>query len=328
MNEATIKIVGRLDLEYGNLIDQQIVKQIVEEILYEYNLTPKETLPAVIDNMGDRILLYLASRKIEGLSVNSIKQYGRTLGRFSDQVRRDVEDITTMDVRIYLANLSKTGVKNTTLATHTDTIRRFFKWLVDEEMITRNPLSTIKTPKVEKRLRQALTKEEFEILRTGAKTLRQKALLETLYSTGCRLEEVEQMKKQDIDWQRLQITVIGKGNKQRIVYINATAQVHLKKYMMSRLDDSDAVFVTERQPIKYMDRSSIQREIKIIMKQSGLSKNVYPHLIRHSMATHILNSGMDITVLQEILGHESADTTLVYATVDNRTVEHEYRKHS
>ena len=162
-------------------------------------------MPAVIDNMGDRILLYLASRKIEGLSVNSIKQYGRTLGRFSDQVRKDVEDITTMDVRIYLANLSQNWCKKYNPCNSHRYDKKIFKWLVDEEMITRNPLSTIKTPKVEKRLRQALTKEEFEILRTGAKTLRQKALLETLY-TGCRLEEVEQMKKQDIDWQRLQIT--------------------------------------------------------------------------------------------------------------------------
>lgn len=328
MNEATIKIVSKLDLLYGNLIDLKEVRQVVEEVLYEYEITPKETLPAIMDNMGDRILLYLASRKIEGLSENSIKQYGRTLGKFANQIRKNVEDVTTMDVRIYLANLSKTGVKNTTMATHTDILRGFFKWLESEDYIAKSPMGKIKTVKVEKRLREALTKEEFEILRGGTKTLRQKALLELLYSTGCRLEEVEQMKKQDIDWQRLQIRVIGKGNKQRVVYINATAQVHLKKYFMSRLDDDPAVFVTERKPIVFMSRSSIQREMKIIMKQSGLNKNVYPHLIRHTMATHLLNAGMDITVLQEILGHEDSATTLVYASIDNRTVEHEYRKYS
>ena len=136
----------------------------------------------------------------------------------------------------------------------------FFKWLVDEEYIDRNPLNKIKTTKVEKKLREALTKEEFEVLRTGAKTLRQKALLELLYSTGCRLEEIEQMKKSDIDWQRLQAKVIGKGNKQRTVYINATAQVHLKKYLMSRLDTCESVFATQRQPIKNMDRSSYKEK--------------------------------------------------------------------
>ncbi|HZK34820.1 MAG TPA: tyrosine-type recombinase/integrase, partial [Bacillota bacterium] len=186
----------------------------------------------------------------------------------------------------------------------------------------------IKTIKVEKRLREALTKEQFETLRTGAKTLRQKALLELLYSTGCRLEEVEQMKKQDIDWQRLQIRVIGKGNKERAVYINATAQVHLRKYFMSRLDNCDAVFVIERNPIGLMGRRTIQREIKVVAEQSGLGINVYPHLIRHTFATHMLNSGMSLNILQQILGHDDPSTTLIYAELDSVTVENEYRKYS
>lgn len=327
-NEATIKIVSRLDQLYGNLIDQQRVRQIVEDVLYGYDLSPKETLPATLDNMGDKILLYLATKKVDGLSSRTIESYGRHLGRFSRSMRKNIEDVTAMDVRIYLANYSKTGVKNTTIATETDILRGFFKWLEDEEYISKSPMRKIKTPKVEKRIREALTKEEFETLRTGAKTLRQKALLELLYSTGCRLEELENMKKSDLDWQRLQLKVIGKGNKERMVYINATAQVHLRKYLMSRLDDSPALLVTERKPYTKMGRRAIQREIDKIMEQSGLQINVYPHLIRHTFATHMINSGMSLNVLQEILGHDSPDTTLVYASIDNRTVEHEYRKYS
>ena len=324
--EVTIKIINKLDLIYPNMFNQILVRQAIEEILYDYTIQEKETSLAVVDNMGKMILLYLATRKTEGLSDKTLKSYGRTLGRFAHIMRRNVKDITAMDIRMYLARYSKTSVKNSTIATHTDILRGFFNWLENEEYISKSPMKKIKSPKLEKRIREALTKEEFEILRMGAKTLRQKALLELIYSTGCRLEEVEKMKKQDIDWQRLQIRVIGKGNKERIVYINATCYVHLRKYMMSRLDNSDAVLVTERKPFRPMGRRAIQREIKKIMEQSGLNKNVYPHLIRHTFATHMINAGMDLSILQEILGHESPETTLIYAKNSNAKIEQEYRK--
>lgn len=324
--EVVIRIISKLDMIYGDVFDQVKVRQTIEETLYDYNIVEKETSIAIVDNMGDMILLYLATKKTEGLSNTTIKGYGRTLCKFADTLRRNVQDIVAMDIRMYLVNYSKTGVKNTTVASHTDILRGFFNWLEDEEYINKSPMRKIKSIKVEKRLREALTKEEFETLRTGAKTLRQKALLELLYSTGCRLEEVEQMKKQDIDWQRLQIRVIGKGNKERVVYINATCQVHLKKYFTSRLDDCDSVFVTERKPIKYLGRRGIQREMNKITKQSGLKINVYPHLIRHTFATHMLNNGMSLTVLQEIMGHDSSETTLVYSKMSTASIEHEYRK--
>lgn len=326
--EAVIRIVSNLDMMYGDVFDQARVRQAIESVLYDYDVNTKVTALAVMDNMSDMILLYLATKKTEGLSNISIKSYGQHLGKFAMYMRKNAQDINAMDIRVYLANYSKTGVKNTTLATETDILRGFFKWLESEDYIVKNPMNKIKTIKIEKRLREALTKKELEILRGGAKTLRQKALLELLYSTGCRLEEVEHMNKNDIDWQRLQMKVIGKGNKERVVFISDVAEVHLKKYIMSRLDDCEALFVTKRKPIKYLGRRAIQREIDVIMEQSGLNVNVYPHLIRHTTATHLLNAGMSLTVLQEILGHDSPETTLVYASIDNRTIEHEYRKYS
>lgn len=326
--EVTIRIVSELDSLYPGMFDQALVRRTIESIVYDYNVSVKETSLAIIDNMNDMILMYLATKKTEGLSNSTIKSYGRVLGRFSDTMRRNVEDITIMDIRVYIHNYSKTGVKNTTIAGHTDILRGFFNWLEYEDYISKSPAKKIKSPKIEKRLRQALTKEQFETLRLGSQTLRQKALLELLYSTGCRLEEIEQMKKSDIDWQRLKIMVIGKGNKQRTVYLNATAQVHLRKYFMSRLDECDSVFVTERQPIKFMGKRAIQREVGKIAEQSGLEINVYPHLIRHTFSTHRLNSGMRLEVLQEILGHDDPATTQIYSQISTVEVENEYRKYS
>lgn len=326
--EVTIKIISKLDILYGDVFDQAVVRQAIEGVLYNYSIEDKPTSLAIIDNMSDMILMYLATRKTEGLADATLKGYGRTLGRFARYIKKNVEDVIAMDIRIYISKRSKEGLKNTTLANDTDILRGFFNFLEDEEYIHKSPMRKIKTIKVEKRLREALTKEQFETLRTGAKTLRQKALLELMYSTGCRLEEVEQMKKRDIDWQRLQIKVVGKGNKERVVYINATCQVHLRKYLMSRLDDDKALLITERKPTKFMGKRAIQKEIKTIAEQSGLQVNVYPHLLRHTFATHMINSGMSLTVLQEIMGHDSPDTTMVYSRMSNTSIESEYRKHS
>ncbi len=327
LEEAVIRIVGKLSLLYPETTDQRKVRGIIEEVLYDYQLLPMTKEIAIQDNMRDKILLYLTTKKIDGLSRRTLEGYQRHLNRFADYMRKNAEDINTMDVRIFLGAYAKTGIKNTTLSTETNILRGFFRWLEDEEYIHKSPLRKIKSVKVEKRLREALTLEELEILRDSCKNLRQKAMLEFFYSTGCRLEEVETLNKSDIDWQGLRVRVIGKGNKERIVYINSKAKVHLQKYLMSRLDDSEALFATSRSPHTRLGRRSYEREFNLLGLSAGFRKPVFPHLIRHTTATHLLNSGADLVTVQAILGHEDASTTQIYAKISNSNIEHEYRKH-
>lgn len=327
-DEAIIRILDRLSNLYTDSFRVQETRSILETILNDYDITQKCTAVATLDNMPEKIFLYLASKKIDGLSSITLKNYARNLKRFARTIRKNVEDITANDIRVYLGHYAQTGVKDSTLATISDNLRGFFNWLEDEDYIQKSPMRKIKPMKVAKRMRDALTKEELEVLRQGAKTLRQKALLEFLYSTGCRLDEVANIKKTDIDWQGLKLRVIGKGDKERTVYINAKASVHIKKYLMSRLDDCPALFVTLRRPYRQVGHRAIEREIKEIMFQSGLQKNVFPHLLRHTAATHWLDSGMSLTIIQKILGHENPQTTMVYADLSTTEVEHAYRKYS
>lgn len=219
------------------------------------------------------------------------------------------------------------SVKNTTIATRTDILRGFFGWLRNEEYITKNPMDKIKTIKAESRIREPLTYEELEILRTGCKTLRQKCILEMFYSTCVRLDELVNMNIADVGFSEQRINVIGKGNKERTVYFNARTKVYLQKYLKLRNDTSPALFVTERAPIDRLGRRGVQREIKKIQEQSGLNKNIYPHLLRHSGSSHMLEKGIAIEVIQEILGHESLDTTRHYSKSSQSNIEYQYRKY-
>ncbi|SDL21049.1 tyrosine-type recombinase/integrase [Natronincola ferrireducens] len=324
--EAIIRIVGKIDLEYDGIVDQQKVRSIIEEVLYDYELVSTSRELVIVNDMHDKIMLYLATRKIDGLAKRTLEAYSRHLNRFAHYMRKNIEDINAMDIRMYLASYSKTGVKNTTLATEINYLRGFFKWLKSEEYIDKNPMDKIKTIKVEKRLRDALTIEELEKIRDACETYRQRALVEFFYSTGCRLEEVEKLNKEDIDWQNLKLKVIGKGNKQRVVYLSPKAKVYIQKYLMSRLDTCEALFVTERNPISRLGRRSIQREFNKLANLAALSRRVYPHLMRHTTATNLLNGGADLVTVQQVLGHQDPSTTLVYAKISDKNVEHEYRK--
>jgi integrase/recombinase XerD len=230
-----------------------------------------------------------------------------------------------MDIRRHLASYSSTGVKTSTVQRKIAIFRSFFDWMENEEYILKSPMRKIKSLKLEKRLRKALTFEELEKIRDICNTYRERALLEFFYSTGCRLDEVVKLNKQDIDWQDLSTRVIGKGNKERTVFINAKAKVFLQKYLMSRLDDCEALFVTIRKPFRRMKRRAIEREISNIGKRIGL--HIYPHLIRHTTATCMLHNGAELYEVQRVLGHEYPSTTQIYAQISDDSIKNAHRKY-
>lgn len=318
--EVIIKILDRM-LDELPEVSVDKLRSILDEVLYDYEIRPAERALVPRSNIRDIAMLFLASKKVEGASENTIKGYGYRLKRFAENMHKNVEDITAMDIRMYLAMLQKhTGCSNTTLETERSTLQSFFNWLEVEEYIQKNPMKKIKPMKVEKRMREALTPEELELLRDSCQTLRERAIVEFFYSTGCRLDEAIKVNKQDINWQDLSLRVIGKGNKERIVYISEKAKVHIRKYLMSRLDNEDALFVTERQPFKRLGRRSIQRIFEELGKRAGIKRKVHPHLIRHTTATDMLRNGATLAEVQQYLGHEDPSTTMIYTKVSNESV--------
>lgn len=324
--EITIKILEKVHVALPGM-DLQKLRNILDETLYDYAIHPMEKALVTQSDIWEKLLLFLASKKLDGLSDASLYNYRLELTKFSAFIQKKLEDITTMDIRMYLAKYAKENLKIATMATKIATLKSFFNWLENEDYIHKSPTKKIKQPKAEKRLRKALTVEELEIVREACETLRERALVEFLYCTGCRLDEAVQLNRDSIDWQNLSVRVIGKGNKERKVYITPKGKHYLQKYLMSRLDDCEALFVTVRKTIKRLSDRSIERIISDIGKRTSLNKPIFPHLLRHTTATLMLDNGADLVTVQHILGHEDPATTQIYAEVTNERVQHEYRKH-
>lgn len=296
----------------------------IARILSLYDIRPAR-LPGCHPDIREKVDQFLSAKRLEGLSELTLEGYALDLRIFAEHVSKPVEEITTSDIRAYLARFDH--LKMSSVAKKLSVLKSFFGWLADEEIITKDPTRRIKPPKKEQRLPKALTIEELEQIREACNTYRERALVEVLYATGGRLSEIQALNRADIDYQNMSARVIGKGNKEREVYLSYKALYHLRKYLMSRMDDNPALFVTERRPFRRVSNRAIQREIKKIAERSGIQKNVHPHTMRHTFATLTLNNGADLSSVQELLGHTDPATTQVYAYVTPEKKREAYRKH-
>ncbi len=305
-------------------VDRNKLEARLSAILSLYDIAPKKPEaghPDIIEKMKS----FLSAKKIEGFSRNTLSGYGIELRIFAESMPKPVDEIETNDIRMFLSKFNH--LKPSSLAKKLFVLKSFFGWLTEEEIIQRDPTRKIKPPKTEKRMPKSLTIGELEMLREHCKTPRERAFIEVFYATGGRLTEVYQLNKEDVDWQNLSIRVLGKGSKEREVYLSTRAAYHLQKYLNSRSDNCTALFVTERKPYRRLSRRGIQREIKAIAARAGIEKNVHPHVLRHTFATLTLNNGAELAVLQQLLGHESPVTTQVYAQVTDERKRTTHKKY-
>ncbi|TQR21784.1 tyrosine-type recombinase/integrase [Psychrobacillus vulpis] len=327
MSNDTIRLANDLHTVISTLcpeVDMMKLEMRVEEVLSNYE-NHRKTFLELEKDIPEKVELYLSSMRIEGLSSKTLSGYRTELRLFSVKYQKAVVQITTNDIREYLASFPK--AKMSTISTKLSVLKSFFGWLVNEEVILRNPTAKIRPPKKEKRLPKGLSIEELEKVRESCETLRQRALIEVFYSTGCRLAELAAMNKSDINIQSMSMKVIGKGDKERIVYLSFKALYHLKKYLNSRSDDVDALFVTTRKPYRRMGHRAIQREIDKIETASNISKKLHPHIMRHTFATLSTDAGIELADLQHLMGHSNPGTTLIYANVSEERKQQAFKKY-
>lgn len=304
--------------------DLMQVKSKMAAILAMYDIRPGKITNGHPD-VKEKVRMFLSAKKLEGLSPLTLAGYEIELRIFAAHVQKKVEDITTADIRNFLGQFDH--LKLSSISRKLSVLKSFFGWLIEEEIIQKDPTRKVKPPRKEKRLPKALTVEELEMIREACKTPRERALVEVLYATGGRLSEIQGLNRRDIDWQNKSAKVIGKGDKEREVYFSWKALYHLKKYLNSRNDAVPALFVTQRQPVRRLSKRGIQREIKIIAERAGIQKNVHPHVFRHTFATLTLNNGADLVAVQSLLGHSDPGTTQVYAQLTDSRRKEQYQKY-
>lgn len=324
--EFVVKAIGKLTLEFNfDWQQQRKINEILHLALYEYDVLSKETTLMTSD-LEEKIMLYLQVKKLEHYSDSTLKNYFYVLRRFENFLKKPVATISKNDIRFFLANCYADN-KASTVNTIIFCLKGFFQWLTDEEFIPKNPARLIKATKIPKRLRHSLTVKELEQLRLACNTERERALLEFLFATGCRIGEVVKTNISDLDLNNNSLKVIGKGDKQRIVYYNDKTKLYLENYLKTRKDNNPALFISERFPFDRMGIRGLECIISKVGVRAKLTKDIYPHLIRHTMATLGLRAGADISTIQHLLGHTSPATTETYAEQSCENLRHEYNQH-
>ncbi|WP_043932562.1 tyrosine-type recombinase/integrase [Bacillus sp. EB01] len=269
---------------------------------------------------------YETDKRIEGFSPYTIKAYGiqakLLVLYFKDA---EIATLNTENLKEYL-NTSAAALKPASMAHRIRFMESLFRWCHEEGHIHHNPASKIKEPRVRKRIPKFLTEMEIELLREACKSPMEKALFEFMFSTGCRIGEIVSLERNCINWSNRSAIVKGKGDKEREVYFNIRAEIWLKRYIDGRQDTDPAIFVTERLPHR-MSIAQMRYVIKRISARATINKEIYPHQLRHSYATHLLNNGAPVEVIQSLLGHEKSETTRIYAQLSGRLRQEFYQKY-
>jgi site-specific recombinase XerD len=316
IQEFMEKMQGQLSAEQN-----RAATEALKELLQRYTITEvpeKET--------GELLPRFISAKRVEGCSEKSLKYYETTIRNMLTAIEKPEQEITTDDLRGYLDDYQqKNNVSKVTL----DNVRRilssFFSWLEDEDYIVKSPVRRIHKVKTTKTVKETYSDESLELMRDHCDNIRDLAMIDLLASTGMRVGELVKLNREDIDFDNRECIVFGKGSKERKVYFDARTKIHLQKYLKERNDECEALFVSLLKPYDRLQISGVEIRLRKIGCELNIPK-VHPHKFRRTLATMAIDKGMPIEQVQSLLGHQSIDTTLQYAMVNQANVKNSCRK--
>ena len=328
MKEQNIdKVIGQM-LPHLNNAQLKLLRETLESVLAETELASNNAPPPDPTEANEGLMeFFLSAKRVEGCSEKSLKYYKATLSAMFLRLGKPVQEIETDDLRKYLtAYQEEHGSSRVTI----DNIRRilssFFSWLEEEEYILKNPVRRIHKVKTTNAIKETYSDEELERMRDQCENDRDLALIDILSSTGMRVGELVMLDRDDINFEERECIVLGKGDKERIVYFDARTKIHLQNYLQSRTDENPALFVSLNSPHERLKIGGVEVRLREYGRKLNITK-MHPHKFRRTMATRAIDKGMPVEQLQHLLGHQRIDTTMQYAMVKQSNVKQAHKKY-
>lgn len=324
------KLITQIQSSMASMLSPTQLKElrrVLTHTLQSMEITQKQTyLPQESSKNEGLLDVFIAAKQIEGCSEKSLKYYNSTVRQMLDAVDEPVREISTDDLRSYLAGYQKE--RNSSKVT-IDNMRRifssFFGWLEDEDYIMKSPVRRIHKIKTDKPIKETFSDESLELLRDSCEEIRDLAMVDLLASTGMRVGELVNLNREDVNFHERECVVLGKGGSERIVYFDARTKIHLLNYLDRRKDKNSALFVSLTLPHARLLIGGVETRLHEIGRRANMHK-VHPHKFRRTLATQAIDKGMPIEQVQRLLGHVKIDTTMHYAMVNQANVKNSHRK--
>ena len=329
MKELLVENIVNETIDFLDNNQRIKLKEILTEICLNYHIEILEqSQKQEIQKNNEEILnKFISSKEIEGCSVRTLKYYKDNITKMLDTVNLPINEITTETLRNYLSNYKNNSTAGmVTIDNIRRTLSSFFAWLENEDYIIKSPVRRIHKVKATKKVKETLTDENLEKLRDTCSNVRDLAILELLISTGMRVGELTRLNISDMNFQERSCIVLGKGNSEREVYFSAKSKMYIKKYLKTRTDNNEALFVSLIKPYNRLGISGVEIVIRNLGKEANINK-VHPHKFRRTMATMAIDKGMPVEQVQKLLGHIKIDTTMEYAMVNQNNVKNSHRKY-
>ena len=320
MEEKLVKIINEM-ADYLNIAQMKKLQEVLIK-----NLSDARPEKEQISNQ-EYLKMFIEAKQIEGCSARTLQYYQVTIEHLLKNIDTVIRKITTDEIRTYLAEYQQ---RNNCSKVPVDNVRRnissFFSWLEEEDYILKSPMRRIHKIKTKQPVKEIISDEMIERLRDNCRCSRDLAMIDLLYSTGIRVGELVGLNISDIDFEERECVVYGKGDKERRVYFDAKAKLHLQNYINSRTDTNPALFVTLDSPYERLKISGVEIRVRELGRKLNIEK-IHPHKFRRTMATRAIDKGMPIEQVQKILGHSQIGTTMQYAIVNQNNVKTSHRRY-